>query len=597
MKVSEIHIKNFKRFKNTKITGLSQQSKLVIIVGPNGCGKSSLFDAFHSWYKLNTGFGCSDETYYRKEKTEEFDWQQNVKVTFYNSAQIGTQNKKCMYFRTAHRNDPDFNVNTFSRIGVPYEDIRFQRLIDNDQAVSQNYQRLIYNTLSGVYSEANDGKYVKDLREELIGKVRISMANVFEDLLLNSIGDDPLGDGAFHFEKGSSKSFHYKNLSGGEKSAFDLLLDLITKLQYYDDTVFLIDEPELHMHTRLQGKLIKELYDLIPNNSQLWLTAHSFGVMRAASDLEKQNPGEIAILDFEGYDFDEECNISPVKIDRVLWEKFLSIALDDYSARIAPEVIILCEGSLKGSRRQNFDADIYNAIFGNEFPSISFISGGSCTDLEKDDHVGYSLLGKALPSSRILRLLDRDDRSEQQVIEFKESGFLMLERRHIESYLFDDEIIKKLVKSKGPNDHILLKRDVLSKIPEIAHRLESFFVNSDKDNIRFRLDAKERISNTIDDENQRKELLTLWDQSLEARIAQALLIKKQAIQDSKETGNPEDDIKSASGRIYTGLKELLSLSQCGNNTDSFMRDTLAPLITTSTQLYKQLKKEIIQPHI
>lgn len=596
MKVSEIHIKNFKRFKNTKITGLSQQLKLVIIVGPNGCGKSSLFDAFHSWYKLNAGFGYSDETYYRKEKTEEFDWRRNVKVTFHNSAQTGTQNKKCMYFRTAHRNDPDFSVSTFSRIGVPYEKIRFQRLIDNDQAVSQNYQRLIYNTLSGVYSEANDRMYVKDLREKLIGKVRTSMVNVFEDLLLNNIGDDPLGDGAFHFEKGSSKSFHYKNLSGGEKSAFDLLLDLITKLQYYDDTVFLIDEPDLHMHTRLQGKLIKELYDLVPDNSQLWLTAHSFGVMRATSDLEKQNPGRIAILDFEGYDFDEECNISPVKIDRVLWEKFLSIALDDYSARIAPEVIILCEGSLNGSRRKNFDAAIYDTIFGNEFPNISFISGGSCTDLEKDDYVGYLLLKEMLKSSKVLRLLDRDDKSRQEVIEFEKRGFAILRRRHIEAYLFDDEIIEKLVRNEVP-DRILLRKDVLSKIPEISDKLESLFINSDEDNIRFRLDVREKIDNTIDDENHRRELLAWWDQSPEAKITEALLIKRQAIQSSKERGNPEDDIKSASGEIYNGLKELLSLSQCGNSTDAFMRDTLAPLITTETQLYKQLKEEIIQPHI
>jgi len=217
--------------------------------------------------------------------------------------------------------------------------------------------------------------------------------------------------------------------------------------------------------------------------------------------------------------------------------------------------------------------------------------------LEKDDHVGYSLLKETLKSSKILRLLDRDDKSKQEVIEFERNSFVVLRRRHIESYLFDDEIITKLVRNKVPNDHILLKKDVLSKIPEIADKLESLFVNLDEDNIRFKLDVKEKIKNTIDDENQRKELLTWWDQSLEAKITKALLIKKQAIQSSKERGNPEDDIKSASGEIYTGLKELLSLSQCGNNTDAFMRDTLAPLITTDTQLYKQLKEEIIQPHI
>lgn len=533
MKISEIHVKNFKRFKNTKITGLSQESKLVIIVGPNGSGKSSLFDALFDWYKSKTGFGHNaDESYYRKEKTEEFNWNDNVNVIFHNATQINTQNKKCMYFRTAYRNEPDFNIGSFSKVGVPHEAIRFQRFIDNDQTVSQNYQRLIYNTLSGVYSEANDRMTVKDLREELIGKVRTSMTNVFEDLLLNKVGD-PLEDGAFHFEKGSSKSFHYKNLSGGEKSAFDLLLDLIIKLRYYDDTVFLIDEPESHIHTRLQGKLVKELYNLTPNNSQLWLTTHSLGVMRAANDIEKQNPGQVAILDFDGYDFDEECSISPVRTDRVFWEKFLSIALDDYSARIAPEVIFLCEGSLNGSKRKNFDADIYNTIFGDEFPNISFVSGGSCTDLENDDHLGYSLLKETLKSSKIIRLLDRDDKSEQEVAEFVNRDFVVLRQRHIESYLFDDGVLKKLVESVAQD--------------------------------------------------------TKWEELLE--------IKTQAIKKSVSRGNPQDDVKSASGDIYNGIKNLLSLTQCGNNTAAFMRDTLAPLITTEMQIYKQLKDEIVQPII
>ena len=597
MKVSEIHITNFKRFKNIKITGLSQESKLVIIVGPNGCGKSSLFDAFHSWYKLNTGFGQGgDETYYRKEKTEEFNWNQNVKVTFHNPTQINARNKKCMYFRTAHRNDPDFDIGNLSRLVAPYENIRFQRFIDNDQAVSQNYQRLLYNSVSRLYSETDDRKTVIALREELIGKVRTSMENVFEDLILNNI-TDPLGDGAFFFEKGSSKSFHFKNLSGGEKSAFDLLSDLIIKLQYYDDTVFLIDEPELHMHTRLQGKLIKELYNLIPDNSQLWLTAHSLGVMRAANDLEKQNPGQIAILDFDGYDFDEECTISPVKTDRVFWEKFLSIALDDYSARIAPEVIILCEGGLNGSRRKNFDADIYNTIFGNEFPNITFISGGSCTDLEKDDHIGYSMLKETLKSSKILRLLDRDDKSDQEVTEFEKRGFVLLRRRHIESYLFDGKVIEKLVKSKVSDAHIITKNDVLTKVSEIKNNLGLFFENPEEDNLRFKIGVEEIIKTTIKDDHQKDELLNWWNQALEMKITKAQLIEEKAIQKSKERGNPEDDVKSASGEIYNEIKNLLSLTQCGNNTEAFMRDTLAPLITTEMYLYKQLKEEIIKPHI
>lgn len=534
MKISEIHMKNFKRFKDTHITDLSNESKMVIIVGPNGSGKTSLFDAFHHFYKMNTGFGYSgDESYYVKEKSEEFNPNRSVNVIFHNAEQEAIKNKKSMYFRTAYRNDPDFNISSFSRTGEPQKNMRFPRFIDDDKTVSLNYQRLIYDTLLGVYSVQNDKKIVKDLREELIGKVRASMKTVFDDLVLNNIGD-PLGDGAFLFEKGTSKSFHYKNLSGGEKAAFDLLLDLIIKLQYYDDSVFFIDEIDSHMHTKLQGKLTEEIYKIIPDNSQLWLTTHSLGVIRAAKDLDRINPSSVTILDFTDYDFDTECNIKPVKIDRVVWEKFLQIALDDYSLRIAPKIIILCEGSSEGTKRKKFDADIYNRILGNEYPDISFVPGGSSGDLEQDNNKDYLLLTNVLESSKIIKLIDRDDRSGKEVTDLSAKGLIILNRRHLESYLFDNEVITKLVTETTQE---------------------------------------------------------------EGKIEEALEIKSHAIQSSVSRGNPSDDIKSAAGEIYNGLKILLNLTQFGNYTDAFIRDSLAPLITPDMRIYKELEQEIIQPII
>jgi len=223
-----------------------------------------------------------------------------------------------------------------------------------------------------------------------------------------------------------------------------------------------------------------------------------------------------------------------VKIDRVVWEKFLQIALDDYSLRIAPEVIVLCEGTLEGTKRKKFDADIYNTLLGNTNPGISFVPGGSCADLERDDNKEYLLLKELLKSSKVCRLIDRDDKSEQQVTELSGKGLIVLKRRHLESYLFDDDLITKLVKS------------------------------------------------TTQDEG---------------KIGEALEIKSKAIQNSISRGNPSDDIKSASGEIYTGLKKLLNLTQCGNETESFMRDTLSRLITPDMKIYKELEQEIIQPII
>ena len=318
MKIKTIKLKNFKRFTDLTIQNIPEQARLVLLIGSNGSGKSSLLDALNVWYKLNCFSSRSDESYIKKDKNSSFTLQQDVIVEFHGVDKNEAKDRKSMYFRTAYRNDPDFTINSLGRVGSPFDNIRVDKMINNDQTVSQNYQRLISDVMAGVFAPHNNSKTVLTLREELIGKIRSSMQNVFDDLLLNNIGD-PMSDGSFHFAKGKATSFHYRNLSGGEKSAFDLLLDLILKVKYYNDSVYLIDEPETHMHTGLQGKLVEEMVKVIPSNSQLWLSTHSLGVMRSAQKIEKEYPGSVAIIDFSDFNFDEQSVVEPSKLGKVVY--------------------------------------------------------------------------------------------------------------------------------------------------------------------------------------------------------------------------------------------------------------------------------------
>ncbi len=68
--------------------------------------------------------------------------------------------------------------------------------------------------------------------------------------------------------------------------------------------------------------------------------------------------------------------------------------------------------------------------------------------------------------------------------------------------------------------------------------------------------------------------------------------KQEAIQHIVFQGKPEDDIKSARGEIYLGLKQVLQLQRCGNSADAFIRDTMAPLVTSETNIYKELEDDI-----
>ena len=201
------------------------------------------------------------------------------------------------------------------------------------------------------------------------------MGRVFEDLNLTGMGDH-LRDGAFFFEKGTSKNFHYKNLSGGEKAAFDLLLDIIIKRSPYDNTVYCIDEPEMHMHTRLQARLLEESVSIIPSHCQLWIASHSIGMMRKAKDLKATNPGEVVCLDFQDIDFDKPVTLLPTKVDRKFWDKTLGVALDDLASLIATRRVVLCEGRPVGqldTAKAELDAACYRTIFGSEYPVLGIL--------------------------------------------------------------------------------------------------------------------------------------------------------------------------------------------------------------------------------
>ena len=526
MRISAIKLKNFKRFTDLDISEIPKTARLVVVVGPNGCGKSSLFDALIHWHRRTAGYGInSDKVYYQKHSAEAFDWNQTVDVTLHDGAQ---PKKGMLYVRTAYRNDPDFSVDGINRPGNPSEGVRIARVIDNDQTVSDNYRRLVYDTMSGVYDETNDAKTVRNLREELIGGVRASMKRVFDDLLLNSVSD-PLGAGAFFFEKGSVKSYHYKNLSGGEKAVFDLLLDLHVKRRFFTDAVYCVDELETHLHTRVQGSLVREMVNILPEACQLWITTHSLGVLRAAQEMIASDPTSVCLIDFDGVDPDVPRQLIPSSLGRVTWEKFLSITLDDLSQRIAPKTVVICEGSSVGTRRKDFDAEIYNRILGSRHPDVLFVSGGSSNQVNATGVSIRDALGRILPSSKFWSLTDRDDKSEAEVKEIESKGTLVLPQRNLESLLFADDVIEAL----------------------------------------------------------------LTREQKAAQLPAALQIKQQALVNSTGRGNAPDDLKSAAGEIYTELKKLLSLQRCGNSTDTFLRDTLAPLVTPPMATYEALKAAVI----
>jgi hypothetical protein len=87
------------------------------------------------------------------------------------------------------------------------------------------------------------------------------------------------------------------------------------------------------------------------------------------------------------------------------------------------------------------------------------------------------------------------------------------------------------------------------------------------------------------------ELLRLLAESCGKAQLAGELIKARDTAISAKNGRV-DNFKQVAGETYVACKKVLGLTASGNNTKTFMRDTLSPLITENTETFKQLRRDI-----
>ncbi|WP_424945745.1 AAA family ATPase [Candidatus Spongiihabitans sp.] len=445
MKIKSIHLKEFKRFTDLKITGLPDTAKLVVLLGPNGCGKSSVFDAIYAFASMNH-YGLENQwrDYYGKESIQDAGNMQSggginerTKIEFHEEAPTDPEEwRRAVYPRTAYRHVSSFDQQQLSRILPVLEERRFSRFSQDDKAADNNYIRLISKGFQDAFEKENPKTTMEKFRRNVIGEIADNLKKMFPDLVLKSLGNPLESASTFRFDKGVSQGFSYENLSGGEKAAFDLILDLVIKRTAFNNTVYCIDEPEAHMSTRLQKDLLACLYELIPEYCQLWIATHSIGMIRKAREFQQENPSAVAFLDFDDRDFDKPETITPVVPTRAFWQKTYEIALDDLAKLVVPKRIILCEGE---PGKDGFDARCYNQIFGKEFHDTLFVSAkgsGNVKNLR-------SVIQAIAENAEVIPLIDRDEMTNGERNQARQEGVLVLNRRALENYLIDDEVIHR----------------------------------------------------------------------------------------------------------------------------------------------------------
>ena len=562
MKVKSIKLKDFKRFTDLTIEGLPETAKLVVMIGPNGCGKSSVFDALICDIRFNKGSADPvsmvedafvQEVYRFKDNypsanfpRRDFPIWKSIDVEFHHKlrANIDELGKR-VHIRSAYRNyssihmykifswgEDDFILSeVYSRL---IEELRaYGSAIGGDEMFASNYRLLLrseswksslpyppYICFSQGYRDRIEGLF--EFRDEILEELNKAIKEVFTDsgLVVKKV-EDPIRDGLLKFEKekGPKVKLSIENLSGGEIGALDLLLDVIVTKVMNDETIICIDEPEAHIHTKLQGQLLKALYDLIPDKSQLWIATHSVGMVRKAQDLWRDDPNSVVFLDFDGHDFDELVTLTPAEPNPNFWASTYEVALGDLAELVVTGRTVFCEG-------EEFDAECYKNIFKDRYPEIDFVSLGARGNVEKSVTAANLAIEKIVKRAKVIGIIDRDQATEGEIKRNAKKGIRTLSRTSIESYLLDDEVLAKLCEDHGGSD----------------------------------------------------------------RVKDLLAAKQDAL--NKFGLKSSDNLKRIVQQVHGAAQGVLKSAYLGNDKESFMMDILAPCIQFGMKVYKELHKDI-----
>lgn len=333
MRISGLRLQNFKRFTDLTIEGIAPDCNLVLLIGANGSGKSSIFDAFEFVSRQAKRGNIRGQGSYH-QKVEGVD--AVVEVNPHGSSLITRTGDQ-------HSSDP-LASRFFGRSSVrivprasAVNNPESQLLRDNDGPEEFILPDTRFNTDLQIYVSRID----MALREAFIAggrneapEVRAERIEPLNDALLRVFGDTialapqlvnwesaSVGQGAqLLFSKGVVR-IPYDLLSHGEKQVVILLLGFLVRRKQLENHVIFIDEMDNHLHRDLQFRLLQEVAEhWIPETSQLWTATHALGFIDYASKAP-----HAAVIDLDELDFDERQVLRPlIKNDQSMFDIAIS---------------------------------------------------------------------------------------------------------------------------------------------------------------------------------------------------------------------------------------------------------------------------------
>lgn len=307
MKIKNVKIGKNKVLKNIDISFEKDNQILdtIVIAGSNGSGKTTLLESICSYFKT-TIFPLNE-----KEMNVQIDlFLENREEKI--DENIISELHSINYYKNKDINKYEEIINTLKilpkLIYVPAE-IDFNEVKTETTNYKSEYKFFnIVNSYiikdipsyisSRIYYIANteENLTLKEVKE----KVNAEINGVFDildlDVKLTGLSKDEKNMPIF--VNSSGDEFDINELSSGEKQLF--LRTLAIKMLEPENSIILIDEPELSLHPKWQQRII-DVYKKIGKNNQIIVATHSPHVLGSVSNeniflLSKNKKGEIIVL-------------------------------------------------------------------------------------------------------------------------------------------------------------------------------------------------------------------------------------------------------------------------------------------------------------
>lgn len=367
MRITALQLQNFKRFTDLQIKNIPTEAKLVLLIGANGSGKSCVFDAF-DWLTLDKPvrrpkMSIEDNMlyrpneYYLKNTEKAIDLTLNLINNQFIQKKEGKAtitrkglalSKNAFFGRPSMRIVPTLTNAFYEERVIQDNSDRPLRFTEFDVRVNTDIKKFTRDLGRALRDPLFNEEYSVDLREisqRFIKPVNEALERIFgmdkkTSIFISNFEDAGSTENEpprLLFKKGKYQ-INYDLLSHGEKQVVIILMNFIVRSKYFQDTIYYIDEMDVHLNTSLQYALLQEITEnWIPENCQLWTATHALGFIEYARDTDHS-----VILDFDNLDFDETQTLEPMpKYQNEMFE--IAISRASLSKILGNRKIVLCE--------------------------------------------------------------------------------------------------------------------------------------------------------------------------------------------------------------------------------------------------------------